>query len=383
MSIRLNSPSRLLRAIQLTNPNYTFTADDVVYGLPVVLPEDHSTQRNTSVHVTASVNSNRYILDQTVYYNRNDLAVLFTGVVDIGNIATLTDAAVIARINDLFGMALEEDDVYVEEFTEGFTFTGTVTLVAKETSLGYIGRKSVTATLDKIPLYVAIANNVLDGLFYPPIELDPPAVIVENTTLTSVAVNPDTGNMYNGTGNPVTGFFTANDGRLELAIAARRWQSGVVQPTVGNVVSIELAENQDWNIPMSVATLGDIAGTRPVDHYEVFWTVTNVNTQEEMIWELRDSEINDGNQDWVCITHALPNNNGNVITDNAGSPDDSVQQNIQRLTFYPNVFPLTDRLTLGPMSFIGSFDVSLSARRKDALAYRQEVKIRVEVTRAA
>lgn len=377
MSIRLTSPLRLLRAIQLTNPNYTFSIQDVVYDAPVALPEDHTTQRNTSVHVVASVNSNRYILDQTVYYNRNDLAVLFTDVLGIGSITAATDEAVIARINELFGMAFEADDVYVEEFTEGFVFTDTVTLVAKETSLGFIGRTSFNAVLEKIPLYVAIANNVLDGLYYPAIELDPPAVIVEDATLTESAVNPDTGYMYDGTGNVATGFFTANDGRLELGIAARRWQSNTKQPSDGLFVSIDLLPNQDWSMPISIATVGELAGTRPVDSYEIQWIVTNINTEEEMVWELRESTINEGNQDWVCISHQLPNDNGNVITDNAGPEDGSVIQNIQRLSFYPNVFPLTSRLAEAPFGFIGEFDVSLTARRKEALAYRQEIKIRV------
>ncbi len=381
--IRLTSAQRILAAIRVKNPAYTFDMVDVEFGLPVVIdPLTHFSARNTELHVVAGSASTRYILEQDIYYNRNDLAIMFADVSDIGEIAEESDVAVIARINELFGMALEAADVFVVDFAEGGSFDGTsITLRAKPDSLGYIGETGFTVTVSKIPLYVAIANNVLDGLTYPAVNMVPVAPVIPNATLSSEATDPDApGTMYAGSGNSSEGFYSTNDGELELAITARLWQSSDLQPEADGVISIALQDNQDWNIPFSVTTVGALAGTRPTDSYDVWWKVKNVDTNEEMVWELRDSVINPGNIDWVCTSHATPANSGNTITDNAHDELFSTIQNIQRVTFYPNVFVNTERLPAVPFGSLGTFEISLSARVKDALSTLQEVKMVVEVT---
>lgn len=170
MSYQLESKTDVLRLINETNGT-TFTADQVVFGVPQVINgtwRGLANPHNTAVRVSADPSS-EFEGYQVLTYDRfklNDLAELEGFVVSADHPQT---------VHDLFdgmlyfnGLRLTADDVEDSVVTDNGNGTYSATLMAKATSLGWIGSLALTNFAQgAAPLDTALSGNDMPGLNYP------------------------------------------------------------------------------------------------------------------------------------------------------------------------------------------------------------------------
>lgn len=143
-----------------------FTEDQLRYGQPVVVDEHDC---NTLITVYATENSG-LVGSQPVWYSRVDLTDMFerAGVHDItlkcAHLSTTLD--LLTEINARFELALGPEDIHAEPLNHPARgAVGEATLVAKHTSLAFIGELKVHLVLEVLELKEVIVQTVLDGLY--------------------------------------------------------------------------------------------------------------------------------------------------------------------------------------------------------------------------
>jgi hypothetical protein len=154
-----------------------------------------------------------------------------------------------------------------------------------------------------------VANNFSAGVQLP------------NVTLWSEAINPSTGYMYLGTGNPVSNFQCGNGVNIQLGIAIK-WKLDGTMPLsnngVYNLPRLSPNNGQNWTFAFSIASLPGF----PLTDYNVTLTASLDSTGATT----------------PVISFALSGNTlvstpaGTNITDNEGITN-QVVQNIESYTF--------------------------------------------------
>src|ERR1700690_2609804 len=165
MSLYQDPLVAILGAIQSLN-GITLVANEYTYGLPTPVTED-AQGTNTSMLISALDSTTPYDGSVTIRYRRlplSELLLLVPSTIQANGLVTTMDLAL--RLNQAYGTNFTTDDILLGPavLTDG---VGTVTLTAKDTSLGWIG--SVTFTIAKgnysIGTYALVTN--LPGLYYP------------------------------------------------------------------------------------------------------------------------------------------------------------------------------------------------------------------------
>lgn len=173
MSLYKDPLSVILAAITAQNPGVVLVADEYTFGLPQPVTED-AKLTNTSLLITAKDLNTPYDGFVTVRYRRLPLSDLTTLVSLSLKANGVTNTLQVAELlNAAYGLNLTTDDIVTSPvaLTNG---AGTVTLVAKPNSLGWIGQVDVTLALGSFDLadYVTVTN--LAGLPYPENDLTKP-----------------------------------------------------------------------------------------------------------------------------------------------------------------------------------------------------------------
>ena len=153
----------LVNLVNATNTFEHLDVDDVNFGTPEPITEN---SRNTKIVLTAKPES-PYDTSQTFYYNRLDLAFIFSQLSnEFARDSVTTPAELIALVNARFKINLTSEDYTISALPSG---AGTVVITAKAGSLNYHESGEIELTEDgptKRPLAEAFPNNVLDGLTY-------------------------------------------------------------------------------------------------------------------------------------------------------------------------------------------------------------------------
>lgn len=167
MALYPNSLEAVLASIKAQN-KVTLVPEEYVFGQPEVI-ETTPTGINTRMTIKAKDSLSTYDGETAITYRRLDLAQLATLVnLDIRghNLSTVLDIAKL--LNTLYGLNLTDDDIMGGSNSAGLTDgRGSVTLEAKSTSRGWIGKVTVNVTPGRYPLKDYVAKTVLPGLYYP------------------------------------------------------------------------------------------------------------------------------------------------------------------------------------------------------------------------
>lgn len=155
----------LLEAISTAN-GVTLAQTEYTYGSAT--PEVPGTGGdNTSLLITSKGQTSTYDGSVTVRYHRTDLSDLVTLVpVSIRGYNITTLLGVAQRLNALYGLNFTADDI-VDGPANLVDGAGTVTLVAKETSIRWVGQVDITLTLGDRPIGDFLTVTRLPGLNYP------------------------------------------------------------------------------------------------------------------------------------------------------------------------------------------------------------------------
>lgn len=369
----LSQEENLVKQLKEDNPRFIYPASTLTFG-PALEPQDEA--RNTSVLATAVAGA-AFTGDKVYHYNRLDIA---NGGIDplLGTSLTvgIEDDEVTVQIKALQYFNLIEEAVSFSAYnpvTEDAD--GSVTISTVQPSLLYLPSSVVITLVKQGEEPVTLADladvDLLNG-FDPESSLPVPEYvyepIIEAAPVSSAEVKED-GTLLVGLGNPSTDMTIAHNGEISLALSARLYNSvDTVAPSAeGNVYTLAVEDNEDWNFPISVALTNNGAGDVITNLYDVELKLRNYETELSVVFKLVPSE---GGYDWYSEIHDLR------ITDNTVSQDQSVVQNIQRMRFYASQLEVANFNSFG--SALGTYDISLKATRIDSNTPPVELTIRAE-----
>lgn len=166
-SIYKDPLDQILASIKSLN-NVDLVKAEYTFGLPVAVEVDGA-GTNTTVLITSKDLQSTYDGQVTVRYRRLNLSDLTTLVpLSIKADLPTNTLQVAERLNQLYGLKFTADDIESTPVdlsaTDG---AGTVTLVAKTTSLGWLGSVVVTLARGAIPIADRILVTNLPGLYMP------------------------------------------------------------------------------------------------------------------------------------------------------------------------------------------------------------------------
>lgn len=166
-SIYKDPLDQILASIKSLN-NVDLVKAEYTFGLPVAVEVDGA-GTNTTVLITSKDLQSTYDGQVTVRYRRLNLSDLITLVpLSIKADLPTTTMQVAERLNQLYGLKFTEDDIVSTPVDlSGTDGAGTVTLVAKTTSLAWIGSVDVTLARGAIPIADRILVTNLPGLYMP------------------------------------------------------------------------------------------------------------------------------------------------------------------------------------------------------------------------
>jgi len=166
-SIYKDPLDQILASIKSLN-NVDLVKAEYTFGLPVAVEVDGA-GTNTTVLITSKDLQSTYDGQVTVRYRRLNLADLTTLVpLSIKADLPTTTLQVAERLNQLYGLKFTADDIESTPVDlSGTDGAGTVTLVAKDTSLAWIGSVVVTLARGAIPIADRILVTNLPGLYMP------------------------------------------------------------------------------------------------------------------------------------------------------------------------------------------------------------------------
>lgn len=157
----------ILASIKTLN-NVDLVKAEYTYGVPVAVEEDGA-GTNTTILITSKDLQSTYDGQVTVRYRRlklSDLPILVPLSIKV-NLPTNT-FQVAQRLNQLYGLKFTEDDIESTPIDlSGTAGVGTVTLVAKSTSLAWLGSVVVNVARGAIPIGDTILVTNLPGLYMP------------------------------------------------------------------------------------------------------------------------------------------------------------------------------------------------------------------------
>jgi len=166
-SIYKDPLDQILASIKTLN-NVDLVKAEYTYGAPVPVEAD-AAGTNTTILITSKDLQSTYDGQVTVRYRRLNLADLLTLVpLSIKANAPTSTLQVAERLNVLYGLKFTEDDIVSTPVDlSGTAGAGTVTLVAKPTSLGWVGTVDVTLAQGAVPIGDKILVTNLPGLYMP------------------------------------------------------------------------------------------------------------------------------------------------------------------------------------------------------------------------
>lgn len=351
-----------------------FTFADIGFGAP----EQGSFQggKTTKVVFTALAGG-KYAEGDTdeVFFDKNDLQGYFaqygveTAQVNASAVFGTSTADVVAALNARYSTGFTADDIAIEPFEAG---TDTVVLTATAGSYVWAGQlivELVQQVPGQPPLADVVANPVLGDLNgQEPVPSYLVDVVLGTGDLNAKAQTAD-GKMLTGNNNPVGQFTLANNGEIEVALAARIYRSGELPVPVDGVYAFSIPQTGDWNFPFSVALVQSGAGLI-TDLYDVTLTLLAEASGKSVPFQLILGD--DGTYHFVNTELALD------ISDSTVSEAKDVVQNIQRATFYKaQLGELTTNTGGAP---VGDFTITLSAERRDGLVARVVSSIKASIT---
>lgn len=158
----------ILGAIAEQNGGVTLNPSQYTFGTPAQ-HDDATGATNTSLSITVSDPTAPYVGSVTVYYTRLNLADLATLLPQpiLGN-GWVTVADFWAVLNATYGLNFVAGDLNdTDPLTIASDGTGSVTLIAKPGSLGWIGEVTLTFAKGNFNLGAMVTQTTLPGLLYP------------------------------------------------------------------------------------------------------------------------------------------------------------------------------------------------------------------------
>lgn len=156
----------ILGSIKQLNNGVELTKDEYVFGQSTTIPTEAG-GINTSLHIQSKDVTSPFSGEVTVKHTRlnlGDLLVLVSADVSASNIGTTLDFAL--ALNKVYGTNFTADDI-VNTPVSLVDGSGGITLVAKDTSRGWVGSVTFQLTKGRVQLSDAITTTRLDGLDYP------------------------------------------------------------------------------------------------------------------------------------------------------------------------------------------------------------------------
>lgn len=173
----------LINSANAAVPNWIpVTPTNCRLGVPAAGTVPGDGTKNTKITVSAVQSSPDFIGKQTVFYRRRDLATLCRGVLiqtarwsptmSAAGSVVFTVYQLLPIINAKYGLNLTQDDVNDLNILRGNTlengsYTTTVTVTTKATSLGYIGSFQLKWIADKRDIGSMITVTDLPGRLFP------------------------------------------------------------------------------------------------------------------------------------------------------------------------------------------------------------------------
>lgn len=174
------------------------------------------------------------------------------------------------------------------------------------------------------------------------------------------------GTLLAGKGNPNGKLSVVSNGKLELALGARKHKNLTLPVPTDGSYAITLATGEDWIVVFSAGLL-EGATSNVTELYDVVFTMFGDSTGLETGAKAEFKLVWTGEQyNWVSTTLG-------TITDSATNVDKSVSQNIQRLKFFSSV--VHPAIPAGTVP-TGTFKVRLKAtHRKTAAVLTNDITV--------
>ncbi|EBS0563276.1 hypothetical protein DTU56_09115 [Salmonella enterica subsp. enterica serovar Muenchen] len=284
MAIYQPSKDVLLAAINAQN-SLTIKATDIIYSAPKDIrgtDQETTTQRNTLVKVSAAPVGSTWTGKKNVFYNRlklSDLTTLIGDTLQVGSVDKLYDALV--GLNNRYGFAFEEADLENSDLEwEPDGRTGSLELIAKADSLGWIGMVTFKLAKGDESLQSAVTVTTLNGLKYPNGDM---GSVAQTATIAEIYSYPfdfttqrdallafEPGVLSAGTTlNNLVGILNPITGTTWVASNAASWGLLGAEITYNGLNKAEFPTNSKYKYAMAIklpATTTNIKGTLYVQY---------------------------------------------------------------------------------------------------------------------
>lgn len=337
-------PETIAQLINLANGT-SYVPEDLIIGAPRVSADENY---NTDIEVTFPIapvggDADPDPVTGELHYPRLDLGRLMAA----KNFRIRDTGTPYNNVNDLLVPLLEEARVHfdaddlVDAAIPAGAYPKVVLVRAHENSYRFIGQFSVEILAPIVP----------DTSF-----LVAPAEVANTTPAPMATKHDEQGNvtLFAGEGNPIGGLIKSTNGEIEVAGGARLYRVPVVFPPFNDKYNLHIGTEADWNLPFSFALIDRRNGDRLTDLYTCTVKITSAQTGGVLNFELKRRY---GKLILEDTANAL------VLDDPAASnAEDTLYQDIQRLTFYKNKL---GSLTLNAAGApYGTFNIELKAVRK-------------------
>lgn len=225
---------------------------------------------------------------------------------------------------------------------------GELTAMANAYATILLGRKENPQPLGR--QLTVLANTHIEQVVDAVNEPAAPTTTFNSTT----AFKKGDNTLLAGKGNPNGKLSVVSNGKLELALGARKYNNVTLPVPTDGSYAIELAANGDWTVVFSA---GLIDGTTHniTELYDVVFTMFGDSTGLETGAKAEFKLVWTGEKyNWVSQTLG-------TITDSASNDAKSASQNIQRLSFFSSV--VHPAIAAGTVP-TGTFKVRLKATHR-------------------
>jgi len=362
-------PEYLLSRINATNgTNYTMdqvNETDPVKKLIIGAPRASAeVPYNTDIEVTFPPEEVAGEVGDPVtgelHYERYDLGRLFAGrSIVLRDKGYQSHRDLINALLEEVRLKFDEEDLPVNAVIPNGDFPKSVVIRADPLSLRFTGQFSITLE----------APTEADTAFITDPVVAPAKAVSNKASRVSTDRALGGRELLIGTGNPTGQLFVATNGELEVASGSRLYKSTELIPAIGDTYKLNVGGVGDWNIVYSIALLDTRNGLHITDLYDCGLKVTAPGGGVLHFKLVRRY----GRLHFVDAANEL------FIDDPATfNEDQTVYQDIQRVTFYKNKL---GTLTLnGAGAPLGNYEVELRAARKDGAFDDVVVGYTVEVT---
>lgn len=292
-----------------------------------------------------------------LHYERFDLGRLFAARnIVLHDKGYVTHRDLIAPLLEEVRLQFDDEDLPIAAVIQPGDFPKTIVVRADPLSLRFTGQFSLTL-LAPVEADTSIVEE---------------PIVTANAEVSKKAQRSVRGappELLAGSGNPTGALFVAGNKELEVASGARLYQNTALINAIGNKYALNVGAPGDWTIVYSIALLDNRNGLHITDLYDCGLKITAPGG---------------GVLDFKLVRrygrlHFVDSANELIIDDPAAYNDDqTVYQDIQRVTFYKN--KLGTLPVNGAGAPLGTYEVELRAARKDGAFDDVVVGYTVEVT---